>query len=234
MKPYVISAFKPVAAAVFLIMVSRGALSAQDESRAPAPAATDAPKHTLSLPAGTKSPTAAAAGSITFVGTATVIIRYGDLTILTDPNFLHKGDHVHLGYGLTSQRLTDPAIAFESLPPIDLVLLSHMHADHFDQLVAEKLDRKMPIVSTEGAAKQLEKMGFTNRYALKRWETFAVTKGTTTLRVTAMPGRPWAARLSSAIAAGSNRIDARLQCRQPGPAVPYVHFRRHDGIRRYT
>jgi|KBSMisStandDraft_5_1062788.scaffolds.fasta_scaffold27211_3 L-ascorbate metabolism protein UlaG (beta-lactamase superfamily) len=189
MKPYVISAFKPVAAAVFLIMVSRGALSAQDESRAPAPAATDAPKHTLSLPAGTKSPTAAAAGSITFVGTATVIIRYGDLTILTDPNFLHKGDHVHLGYGLTSQRLTDPAIAFESLPPIDLVLLSHMHADHFDQLVAEKLDRKMPIVSTEGAAKQLEKMGFTNRYALKRWETFAVTKGTTTLRVTAMPGR---------------------------------------------
>ena len=158
MKPYVISAFKPVAAAVFLIMVSRGALSAQDESGAPAPAATDAPKHTLSLPAGTKSPTAAAAGSITFVGTATVIIRYGDLTILTDPNFLHKGDHVHLGYGLTSQRLTDPAIAFESLPPIDLVLLSHMHADHFDQLVAEKLDRKMPIVSTEGAAKQLQQL----------------------------------------------------------------------------
>ncbi len=45
-------------------------------------------------------------GSVFFVGTATVIIRYAGFTILTDPNFLHAGDHVHLGYGLTSERLT--------------------------------------------------------------------------------------------------------------------------------
>ncbi|HEY9401563.1 MAG TPA: hypothetical protein VIQ24_02630, partial [Pyrinomonadaceae bacterium] len=41
-------------------------------------------------------------GSIFFVGTATVILRYAGFTILTDPNFLHAGDHVHLGYGLTA------------------------------------------------------------------------------------------------------------------------------------
>ena len=31
-------------------------------------------------------------GSLFFVGTATVILRYGGFTILTDPNFLHQGD----------------------------------------------------------------------------------------------------------------------------------------------
>ena len=55
-------------------------------------------------------------GSIFFVGNATVLIRYAGFTILTDPNFLHAGDHVHLGYGLTSTRRTDPAVEIEVLP----------------------------------------------------------------------------------------------------------------------
>lgn len=38
-------------------------------------------------------------GSIFFVGTATVILEYAGFTVPTDPNFLHSGDHVHLGYG---------------------------------------------------------------------------------------------------------------------------------------
>ncbi len=53
-------------------------------------------------------------GSIFFVGTATVLVRYAGFTILTDPNFLHSGDHVHLGYGLTSRRLTNPALDIEA------------------------------------------------------------------------------------------------------------------------
>ena len=74
-------------------------------------------------------------GSVYFVGTATVIIRYGGFRILTDPNFLHAGDHVHLGYGLTSERLTNPAIEMEDLPDLDFVLLSHLHGDHFDRVI---------------------------------------------------------------------------------------------------
>src|SRR5436305_8649807 len=91
-------------------------------------------------------------GSIFFVGTATTLIRYAGFTILTDPNFLHRGDHVHLGYGLRSRRLTDPALELEQLPDIDLVLLSHMHEDHFDRVVQERLDRSLPIVTTPHAA----------------------------------------------------------------------------------
>src|SRR5215204_2430422 len=87
-------------------------------------------------------------GSIFFIGTATVLLRYAGFTVLTDPNFLHAGDHVHLGYGLTSERLTNPAINIEDLPPLDLCVLSHYHGDHFDQLVEEKLDKNLPTVTT--------------------------------------------------------------------------------------
>lgn len=127
-------------------------------------------------------------GSVFFVGTATVIIRYAGFTILTDPNFLHAGDHVHLGYGLTSKRQTNPAVEIEDLPPLDFVLLSHLHGDHFDRLAERKLNKATPIVSTRHATSYLGKVGFTKTRALKTWEPLDVEKGEANLRVTAMPG----------------------------------------------
>jgi L-ascorbate metabolism protein UlaG (beta-lactamase superfamily) len=152
-----------------------------------APAATAATQ-TLTLPAGSAAP-AAAEGSVQFIGTATVLIRYQGFTILTDPNFLHKGDHVHLGYGLTSERMTNPAIELDQLPPIDLVVLSHMHEDHFDKLVQEKLARDTPIVSTPEAAEALKQLGFTRTFGLSKWSKLEVEKGDARLRITAAPGR---------------------------------------------
>jgi L-ascorbate metabolism protein UlaG (beta-lactamase superfamily) len=67
-------------------------------------------------------------GSLTFVGTATTVLRLGGFTVLTDPNFVRRGQRVHLGYGLTSKRRTDPALRIEELPPLDAVLLSHCTA----------------------------------------------------------------------------------------------------------
>ncbi len=128
-------------------------------------------------------------GSIFFVGTATVIIRYAGFTILTDPNFLHKGDHVHLGYGLRSERLTEPAISLEQLPPVDFVVLSHMHGDHFDHVVSDRLDRNLPIITTKHAAASLKGLGFKQPIAMDTWDTIDVTKGASRMRVTAMPGK---------------------------------------------
>jgi L-ascorbate metabolism protein UlaG (beta-lactamase superfamily) len=127
-------------------------------------------------------------GSVFFVGTATVIIRYAGLTILTDPNFLHAGDHVHLGYGLTAKRLTNPAVEIDDLPPLDFVLLSHLHGDHFDRVVERRLNRATPIVSNKHATSYLEKVGFTKTRTLKTWEPLDVEKGEARLRVTALPG----------------------------------------------
>jgi L-ascorbate metabolism protein UlaG (beta-lactamase superfamily) len=127
-------------------------------------------------------------GSVFFVGTATVVIRYAGFTILTDPNFLHTGDHVHLGYGLTSVRRTNPAVEMEDLPPLDFVLLSHLHGDHFDRVAERKLNKATPIISTRHATSYLGKVGFTRTHALKTWETIDLEKGRANLRLTAMPG----------------------------------------------
>jgi L-ascorbate metabolism protein UlaG (beta-lactamase superfamily) len=96
---------------------------------------------------------------------------------------------VHLGYGLTSQRLTDPAIPLEKLPPIDLIVLSHFHEDHFDKRVMERLDKKTPIVSTAESVKHLREHGFSAVYPLAKWEGMRVAKGATRLNITAMPAR---------------------------------------------
>jgi L-ascorbate metabolism protein UlaG (beta-lactamase superfamily) len=142
----------------------------------------------ISLAAGAEA-AAFDRGSVYFIGTATTIIRYGGITILTDPNFLHKGEYVRLGYGLRSRRRTDPAIDIEELPFVDLVVLSHMHEDHFDRVVEAKLNKNLPIVSTHHAVTALQKMGFKSTYALDTWDSIEVTRGDARLRITSMPGR---------------------------------------------
>lgn len=138
-------------------------------------------------------------GSIFFVGTATVILRYAGFTILTDPNFLHQGDHVHLGYGLRSARRTNPAIEIEELPPLDLVVLSHMHEDHFDRIAEQQLSKDVPIVTTQHATESLREKGFKSAHPLETWETLTVTKGEVQLRITAMPGRHGPGILAAAL-----------------------------------
>jgi L-ascorbate metabolism protein UlaG (beta-lactamase superfamily) len=143
----------------------------------------------LTLSAGGGAGPEFGSGSIFFVGTATVILRYAGFTILTDPNFLHAGDHVHLGYGLTAERLTNPALDIEQLPAIDFVVLSHYHGDHFDRVAEEKLRRDVPIITTEHAASELRGKGFTAAVALDKWQGVTVEKGGARVRVSSMPGR---------------------------------------------
>jgi L-ascorbate metabolism protein UlaG (beta-lactamase superfamily) len=128
-------------------------------------------------------------GSITFIGTATVLIRFGGFTVLTDPNFLHGGERIHLGYGMHARRLTEPALDIDQLPPLDLVVLSHMHEDHFDRVAAERLKKDLPIVTTGEAARELGRLGFRNPMSLATWSTRLFARNGGGLRVTAMPGR---------------------------------------------
>ena len=44
--------------------------------------------------------------SLTFIGTATVLLRLGPFTVLTDPKFLHKGQWTYIGQGPFSKRRT--------------------------------------------------------------------------------------------------------------------------------
>lgn len=75
------------------------------------------------------------------------------------------------------------------LPPLDLILLSHFHGDHFDQAAERDLDKNIPIVTTKEAAKELRERGFNNICPLETWAPVVVRKGDAVLRITATPGR---------------------------------------------
>lgn len=142
----------------------------------------------LILPAGERG-ALTDQGSVQFIGNATVLIRYGGMTVLTDPTFIHRHEQVSIGYGMHSTRLVDPAMEIQELPPLDLIVLSHFHGDHFDQVAERDLDKSIPIITNAEAAKELQQRGFRYVRPIETWSFVSVEKGDMRLRVTSMPGR---------------------------------------------
>ena len=82
--------------------------------------------------------------SVVWVGHATVLIRLGHRYILTDPN---------LGGALfVVPRITPASLTPDELPPLSLVLLSHLHVDHFDRWTMSRLPRSTEVVFPPGTA----------------------------------------------------------------------------------
>jgi hypothetical protein len=73
---------------------------------------------------------------ITMVGHATMLIQTAGLNILTDPVWSDRASPLSFA---GPKRVTAPGIAFEDLPDIDLVLLSHNHYDHLDLVTLARL-----------------------------------------------------------------------------------------------
>ncbi|MFC3691403.1 MBL fold metallo-hydrolase [Chenggangzhangella methanolivorans] len=70
-----------------------------------------------------------AALRVSAVGHATHLIQAAGLNILTDPVWSERCSPVSFA---GPKRVTAPGIAFDELPKIDVVLLSHNHYDHMD------------------------------------------------------------------------------------------------------
>jgi L-ascorbate metabolism protein UlaG (beta-lactamase superfamily) len=83
---------------------------------------------------------------VTMVGHATLLIQAAGLNVLTDPVWSHRASPLSFaGPG----RVTPPGIAFDDLPPIDTVLLSHNHYDHLDMATLKRLVAKHdPLIVT--------------------------------------------------------------------------------------
>ena len=129
-------------------------------------------------------------GTLTFIGTATTLIEYGGFTLLTDPNFLHKGQRAYLGKGLFSARRTDPAMEIEDLPPLDAVVLSHLHGDHFDRVARDRLPKGTPVITTAAGARTLRSWGFSAAVSLQTWQSTELRSAAgDVLRIHAAPGR---------------------------------------------
>nr|WP_238539253.1 MBL fold metallo-hydrolase [Halomonas sp. KM-1] len=70
------------------------------------------------------------------VGHATILIQVAGVNILTDPVYSRRTSPVSFA---GPQRVNEPGIRFEDLPPIDLVLVTHSHYDHLDLATLERL-----------------------------------------------------------------------------------------------
>ncbi len=68
--------------------------------------------------------------------TATLLVQINGVNILTDPQWSERASPVSWG---GPRRLSPPGLAFEDLPRIDVVLISHDHYDHLDLNTVKRL-----------------------------------------------------------------------------------------------
>jgi len=73
---------------------------------------------------------------ISFVGHATILLQTAGLNILFDPVWSERASPFSF---VGPKRVNDPGIAFERLPPIDVVLVTHNHYDHLDVATLARL-----------------------------------------------------------------------------------------------
>ena len=120
----------------------------------------------------------------TWIGHASVLLQAPGLNVLTDPVWSRRvGPWSWLG----SPRRAAPGVAFEDLPRIDAVLVSHDHYDHLDLPTLRRLAReRAPMaVAPLGTAGLLEKAGFRKVVALDWWQSTVLPTGDTVTLVPA-------------------------------------------------
>jgi L-ascorbate metabolism protein UlaG (beta-lactamase superfamily) len=84
--------------------------------------------------------------SVTFVGHASFLYQTGGLNILADPVWSERMSPVTFA---GPKRIVAPGIAFDDLPPVDVIVITHNHYDHLDMATVERLvARDNPLIIT--------------------------------------------------------------------------------------
>jgi L-ascorbate metabolism protein UlaG (beta-lactamase superfamily) len=126
---------------------------------------------------------------VTFIGHATFLIQTPTETILIDPVFAdHAGPFGMFG----PRRVRRPGIAFDRLPPVSLILLSHNHYDHCDLRALRALARRFDpaVITPLGNARLLRSTGLRRIDELDWWDKTTVNA----LAVTLTPAQHFSAR----------------------------------------
>ena len=118
-----------------------------------------------------------AALSAVWVGHATVLLRMGHRNVLTDPNLG--------GPLLIMPRITPASLTAREVPPLDAVLISHMHFDHFDERTLRKLGPRPAVFFPQQGAGYASRIDQPRKRALATWEQVKVGD----LTITAVPAR---------------------------------------------
>ena len=113
---------------------------------------------------------------VTYIGHATLLLRFGEVCLLTDPNFDEK-----LGFFLP--RVTAPGMRMSELPRINAILLTHAHADHLSFRSLRALPPGIPIYAPPAVARWLRRDGIPEVHSVESGEEIrihdlSVTAGT--------------------------------------------------------
>jgi len=152
------------------------------ERRTPWPARVDDPPR---QPPGLDG----SAAVVTFIGHSTFLIQTSAGNILTDPMYSRRAGPLNI---LGPRRVRQPAVPFDSLPPISMVLLSHNHYDHCDRHTLSKLAERFDpaVVTPLGNGALVRSSGMRRVEELDWWQEAK----TSTLPVVLTPAQHFSAR----------------------------------------
>ncbi len=127
--------------------------------------------------------------SLTWIGHMTVLLRLDGRTILADPWWANYASPIP---GLGPRRLAPAALGINDLPPVDVVIVSHVHRDHLDlEALARLPDRhRITAVVPLGVGRYFERLGY-GRVVELDWHADVEVAGT---RFTALPAIHWSQR----------------------------------------
>ena len=90
--------------------------------------------------------------ALTWIGHASFLVQFEDLNAIIDPNFAN--------WLFLLKRLKRPGLKASDLPPIDLVLLTHAHFDHFHKPSLRRLPSPKIAVMPWGCGSLAKRGGF--------------------------------------------------------------------------
>ena len=127
--------------------------------------------------------------AVTFIGHSTFLVQVGGLCVLTDPIWSDRCSPVSFA---GPRRVRPPGQSLDSLPGVDLLLITHNHYDHMDLPTLRKVRaRWQPSTATGlGNARHLAKAGIRSAVELDWWQTTELAGA----RVTYVPAQHFSAR----------------------------------------
>lgn len=139
-----------------------------------------------------------------WIGHSTLLINFYGLRILTDPVFGPRiGPDLRL-FSLGPKRFVRPALPLEALPPVDILLLSHAHFDHFDVATLRRFPADLPVVTAKGTRDLFRGLPFRSVTETGWGDRLMVSTRTGKIALEAIEAKHWGGRWGHAESRGYN------------------------------